>query len=77
MSIGDALAQAAAAVASRVARWRGLYGAVSVGELPAELKARTVYIVGEGGHQWFAAFLCPCGCSEIIHASLLQRSRPH
>lgn len=69
--------RAVAAAASWVARLRGLYGVVSVTELPDRLKPRTLYVVGEDGHRWFAAFLCPCGCGETIQASLLEKSRPH
>jgi Family of unknown function (DUF6527) len=67
--------QAAAAVLHLEAR--GLYGAVDVGELPDALKPRRIYVVGEGGHAWFAAFLCPCGCGSVIYASLVDRSSPH
>lgn len=77
MTIAGALRRAALGAASRIARWRGLYGAVLVSELPDVLEPRAVYVVGEGGHRWFVAFLCPCGCGDVIQASLLERTRPH
>jgi uncharacterized protein DUF6527 len=77
VSLADALRRRAAAAVSWAARWRGLYGAVPVGEMPDRPEPRTVYVVGEGGHRWYAAFLYPCSCGEIIQASLLVRSRPH
>jgi hypothetical protein len=77
MTFVDALGRHAAAAVSWIARRRGLYRAVPVGEVPDQPEPRTVYVVGEGGHLWFAAFLCPCGCGEVVQASLLERSRPH
>lgn len=77
MSFAEKFRRGAAAASSWVARRRGLYGAVDVTELPDHLDACTVYVVGEGGHRWFAAFLCPCGCGETIQASLVEKSRPH
>ena len=49
---------------------------VWVGELPDTLDAQHVYIVGEGGHLWFAALLCPCGCGATVHMSLMPDGRP-
>lgn len=76
MSVADAISGRAAAAASWLARRRGLYGAISVVDLPDRLEPRTLYVIGEGGHRWFAAFLCPCGCGETIQTSLLLKSRP-
>jgi len=72
MSFVAAFFRRVAAAASWVARWRGLYGAVDVTELPDRLEPRILYVVGEDGHRWFAAFFCPCGCGETIQASLLE-----
>lgn len=58
-------------------RLRGLYGLELTAEVPDALRPRTLYVVGENGHRWFAAFLCPCGCGAVIQASLLPNSRPH
>lgn len=52
------------------------YGAVTVEELPDELDARTLYVVGEKGYVWFAAMLCPCGCGSTLHLNMLPDSRP-
>nr|WP_137830669.1 DUF6527 family protein [Methylobacterium sp. L1A1] len=59
-----------------VARRRCRHAAVSVGEEPDVLASRTVYVVGEDGHQWYAAFDCPCGCGETIKLSLIPGDRP-
>jgi hypothetical protein len=50
--------------------------AVLVEELPDRLDANTVYIAGENGHVWFVAMMCPCGCGETLHMSLLADARP-
>lgn len=44
--------------------------------MPEVLAADSVYIAGEGGHRWFVAMICPCGCGEILHMNLLPKSRP-
>src|SRR5262249_39992477 len=49
---------------------------VWVDDLPDILEAKRVYIVGEGGHLWFAALLCPCGCGATVHTSFMPDSRP-
>ena len=77
MSLAAALQRYAVVAASWFARRRGLYATVCVSKLPDRLNPRTVYVVGEGSHQWFAGFLCPCGCGETIQASLVEKSRPH
>ena len=30
-----------------------------------------VYVVGEQGNEWLAAFYCPCGCKAEIHLNML------
>jgi hypothetical protein len=47
-----------------------------VEELPDELKARTVYVLGEGRHVWSVAMVCPCGCGDTIHLNTLAGTRP-
>lgn len=47
-----------------------------VEELPDSLDAKTVYVAGENGHRWFVAMICPCGCGETLHMSLLADARP-
>jgi len=31
-----------------------------------------VYLVGENGDEWVAAFICPCGCKQVINLNLLE-----
>lgn len=45
-------------------------------ELPDVLRPCFVYVEGEDGEAWVAAFLCPCGCSEVIQLNLLPEQRP-
>lgn len=60
------------------ALWRRLRGYRSerVSELSNRLRSRRVYLLGEGAVPWCAAMLCPCGCREILHLSLLPDDRP-
>jgi hypothetical protein len=44
-------------------------------EIPDRLKTRTIYLLG-APDPWSAALLCPCGCHEIIHISLLANESP-
>ncbi|MBK3405300.1 hypothetical protein H0176_16910 [Methylorubrum populi] len=59
-----------------VSRRRGRHTAAFVDEEPDTLAPCTVYVVGEDGHRWFAAFDCPCGCGETIKLSLIPGDRP-
>ena len=63
-------------VLSWAARGLGRHAAAFVKDEPAVLEPRTVYVVGEDGHHWFAAFDCPCGCGETIKLSLVPGDRP-
>jgi len=45
-------------------------------EFPEAPNVNEVYLIGEGTHQWFASFLCPCECGEIIKLSTLPEGRP-
>lgn len=47
-----------------------------VAELPEEIGKKLVYVVGENGHRWFAALICPCGCGETLYLNLLPEQRP-
>lgn len=49
---------------------------VRIEELPEVLEARTIYLVGEKGYLWFAAFGCPCSCGETVFLNLLPEQRP-
>ena len=53
-------------------RWK----AVHVADLPEKLRPRKVYLVGETGHVWQAAMLCPCGCGVAIQLCVLPASSP-
>lgn len=50
--------------------------ACEVPELPRLLAPGTVYVIGENGHRWAAAFRCPCGCGETVQLNLLPERRP-
>lgn len=49
---------------------------LKVEELPDQLNATSLYLVGEGKYLWFAAMVCPCGCDAIINLNLLPETRP-
>ena len=51
--------------------------AVVVEDLPESVQFRRVYVIGENGHLWQAAMLCPCGCRAVIQLCLLPDSSPH
>jgi hypothetical protein len=68
---------------ARLRRW--LAGAFSSGtflrlqratDVPASLANDRVYIIGENGHDWYAALLCPCGCGSILQLNLVAPTRP-
>jgi uncharacterized protein DUF6527 len=44
-------------------------------ELPERLRPHILYAIGEGT-PWLAALICPCGCGDVIHLSLLERDSP-
>jgi hypothetical protein len=39
---------------------------------PEALKARTFYLIGEGGSYWSAVFQCPCGCGDDVWLNLIE-----
>ncbi len=45
-------------------------------ELPDIIAHNIIYIVGEKNYHWMAAFICPCGCEEVIKLNLLKKSSP-
>lgn len=49
---------------------------VVVEDLPEQLRAGNVYLVGENGHFWCAALMCPCGCGVVILLNLVSTTRP-
>lgn len=44
--------------------------------LPEHLDVHAVYLMGEGPHRWFVAFICPCGCGATVQMSLLPDAIP-
>lgn len=60
-----------------LAACRGRFVAAYVREEPEQPATQTLHVVGEDGHLWFAAFVCPCGCGETIKLSLLPAGSPH
>ena len=57
-------------------RWLRPLRAQEVEELPERLQSDVVYLVGDDGIWWSAAFVCPCGCAATIQLSLVERDRP-
>lgn len=53
-----------------------LYRALHTDDLPRAKDAHTVYLVGEKGHLWYAALLCPCGCGALLELNLISTTRP-
>jgi len=49
---------------------------VHLSELPDDLDRRFIYLIGEGGRQWFAAMVCPCGCWKTVYLNLDPNDRP-
>ncbi|WP_106541091.1 DUF6527 family protein [Prolixibacter denitrificans] len=47
-----------------------------VNEIPQLLHTNTLYVEGNQKHRWTAAFICPCGCNEIIYLNLIPTTRP-
>ena len=45
-------------------------------ELPNTLDIESIYLVGENGNVWSIAFICPCGCDELIQLNTLRNIRP-
>lgn len=60
--------------------WVGVYPKslriVYLDDLPDTFEKATAYIVGENGHYWCIAMLCPCGCHQIIQLNLLPYVKP-
>lgn len=57
-------------------RWLQPLTAFETDDLPDQLKANQVYLVGEEGIWWSAAMVCPCGCRAKIQLSLVEKDRP-
>jgi hypothetical protein len=52
------------------------YKSIFIKDLPENPLVKTIYIIGTKDFPWQAAFICPCGCKEVIQLSLLPDSRP-
>lgn len=48
-----------------------------VDEFPSEYKPKEIYIEGNKSQFWTAAFICPCGCNQIIYLNLLRNTDPY
>jgi len=69
-------------IISRIVSWfdrilgRDLWTIESSEEVPDVPRFRRVYLIGETDMPWSAAFLCPCGCGELVQLSLLPDDKP-
>jgi hypothetical protein len=45
-------------------------------EVPENLEAGMLYVIGENTYKWYVVFGCPCGCGEKVQLSLLEGDRP-
>lgn len=67
---------------SRVRDWisrlfaRNLWLVENCDDLPEKPRPRRVYLVGERRSPWSAAFICPCGCGELVQLSLIRDDDP-
>src|SRR5689334_664379 len=55
--------------------YRDRLRSIGVEELPETPKGRSLYLIGNH-NPWSVAFLCPCGCGELIQLSLLTCDSP-
>jgi hypothetical protein len=56
--------------------WERPYKTIMAVDLPERLAPKVLYIIGENGHLWFAAMICPCGCGQTLHMRLVSDARP-
>jgi hypothetical protein len=49
---------------------------MSVEDVPDKLEENVVYLIGDTSAPWAAAFVCPCGCKEVISLSLIPDDKP-
>jgi len=52
------------------------YEYIYVNEFPQKINVNKIYIVGESEMPWVLAFMCPCGCNNLIQLNLLQDAEP-
>ena len=55
---------------------RTRHRAIMVDNLPEQIRAGEVYLVGENGYFWCAAMMCPCRCGELIQLNLVAGTHP-
>jgi hypothetical protein len=48
----------------------------NVAALPAQLDPHKLYVVGQNGHWWHVAMICPCGCKATLFMNLLPDEDP-
>jgi hypothetical protein len=56
-------------------KYRKRIRTAAVEEIPDTLDRGFLYVLGSG-QPWSVALLCPCGCGETIHLSLLNYDSP-
>ena len=44
--------------------------------LPAKLPRRDLVVARDGGEDWAAGMMCPCGCNEVLELMLVPEVRP-
>ncbi len=44
--------------------------------LPQMLPARRIVVAREGGEDWYAGLICPCGCGDKLQLALFREARP-
>lgn len=49
---------------------------IRVSELPDQLRAGQIYLIGENDFLWIVALLCPCGCDSAVQLNLLPDAHP-
>lgn len=52
------------------------YQLLQINEQPLleEVEDNIVYHIGDEDWKWLLMFKCPCGCGDVIHLSLLEKS---
>jgi len=52
------------------------YRAIAIVDMPEKVDSGILYVIGEAGRYWQAAFECPCGCGQTIQVPLTQDAHP-
>ncbi|WP_124979092.1 DUF6527 family protein [Nonlabens xiamenensis] len=55
------------------------YQLLSSNEIPLDIDPKIIYVEGNSkilGNNWYAHFICPCGCEERIMLNLLEDVSP-